>query len=57
MQYVRASQIAQDKGVSVSTIWRMVKAHKLPQGRKLSNRITVFNADEVDAAFEKLMSE
>jgi len=54
MQYKRAKTIADDKDISVSTFWRWVRLGKLPAGKKISNRITVFNSDAMDAAFEKL---
>jgi prophage regulatory protein len=57
MKYVRAKQIAKDKGISVSTVWRWVQAGILPKPIKLTNRTTVWRAEDVDAAIEKLASE
>jgi len=54
MQYNRAKQMASRLDVSVSTIWRWVAAGKLPKPIKLSSRVTVWRADEVDAAIEAM---
>lgn len=57
MKYVRAKQIAKDKDISVSTVWRWVQAGILPKPIKLTSRTTVWRAEDVDAAIEKLASE
>lgn len=57
MKYVRAKQIAKDKGISVSTVWRWVQVGILPKPIKLTNRTTVWRAEDVNAAIEKLASE
>jgi len=57
MQYKRATTIAADKDISVSTFWRWVKAGKMPKGKRIAPNITVFNSDEVEAAFEAMGSE
>lgn len=54
MKYVRAKQIAKDKDISVSTVWRWVHAGILPQPIKLTSRTTVWRADDVEAAIEKI---
>lgn len=54
MKYIRAKTIAEDKGVSVSTVWRWVQAGILPKPIKLTNRTTVWRADDIDAAIEKI---
>ncbi|RLL52186.1 AlpA family phage regulatory protein [Mariprofundus sp. EBB-1] len=54
MQYNRARQVASRLDISESTVWRWAKAGKLPKPIKLSNRVTVFNSEEVDAAIEAL---
>lgn len=53
MKYIRAKQIAADKGISVSTVWRWVHTGMLPRPIKLTSRTTVWRSDEVDAAIEK----
>ena len=57
MQYKRARQIASRLDISVSTVWRWAKAGKLPKPIKLSNRVTVFDSDEVDAAVEAMAGD
>jgi len=54
MQYQRAQQIADRLGISPSTVWRWAAAGKLPKPKKLSKRVTVWRADEVDAAIEAM---
>jgi prophage regulatory protein len=57
MKYVRAKQIATDKSISVSTVWRWVQTGILPKPIKLTNRTTVWRAEDVDAAIEKLAGD
>lgn len=57
MKYVRAKQIADDKNISISTVWRWVQAGILPKPIKLTNRMTVWRAEDIDAAIEKLAGE
>ncbi len=51
---IRISELANSKDrigrvpVSSATIWRWVKEGKFPKPFKLSDRITVWNTDEVD---------
>ena len=47
---LRAAQVAQKLGVSVPTVWRYHRDNpRFPRARKLSERVTVFAEDEVDA--------
>jgi prophage regulatory protein len=57
VKLVRAKEIADAKSVSVSTVWRWVQAGILPKPVRLTQRTTVWNADEVDAALEKRAAE
>ena len=57
MRYWRAEQIAEKLGISISTVWRWAAAGKLPKPKRLSKRVTVFKADEVEAAIESLAAE
>jgi predicted DNA-binding transcriptional regulator AlpA len=57
MQYWRAEQIAENLGVSISTVWRWSASGKLPKPKKLSKRVTVWNAADVQAAIEVLAGE
>lgn len=54
MRYLRAKQVAKEKGVSESTIWRWVRDGTLPQPIKVTTRTTLFPVEEVDAAIERL---
>jgi predicted DNA-binding transcriptional regulator AlpA len=54
MEYVRAKQIAKDKSISISTVWRWAREGILPKPIKLTSRTTVWRAVEVDAAIEKI---
>jgi len=53
-QFQRVQNIAKRLDVSQSCVWRWVAAGKLPKPIKLSRRVTVWRADEIDAAIEKL---
>jgi prophage regulatory protein len=54
MKYLRVKSVAQQLDVSESTIWRFVQQGVLPKPIKLTARTTVWRADEIDAAIEKL---
>jgi len=41
-------------GISAATVWRMVKRGTLPAPRKLSERVTAWNAGELRAALAKV---
>ena len=56
-QYIRVKKVAEAIGISQSSVWRWVQAGILPKPIKLSKRTTVWRADEVDAAIEKLAAE
>ena len=45
--FVRVGSLANILGVSVSTIWVWSRAGKLPKPVKLSERVTVWRAEEV----------
>ncbi len=47
---LRAKQIAEQNGVGLSTVWFYVKQKKLTP-IKVSSRVTVFDAKEVDELF------
>jgi prophage regulatory protein len=47
---LRPSQAARKFGVSVPTIWRYHRDNpSFPRAKKLSERVTVFDEDELDA--------
>jgi prophage regulatory protein len=46
---LRAAQVAEKLGVSVPTIWRYCRINpKFPRPSKLSERVTVFDEQELD---------
>jgi len=54
MKYVRAKQIAEEKGVCIATVWRWAAAGILPAPIRPTKRTTLWNAEEVDEALAKL---
>ena len=52
-QFVRASALADILGVSKSTIWRWRAEGKLRDPFRLSNRVTVWNLEDVLAFVER----
>jgi len=55
--YLRVKSVAKRLDVSKSTIWRLVQRGILPKPLKLSQRTTVWKAEDVDAAIEKIAGE
>jgi predicted DNA-binding transcriptional regulator AlpA len=62
-RYLQISELATTKNsvgllpVSPATCWRMVKQGRLPAPFKLGLGTTVWDADEVEAAIERLKSK
>jgi len=54
MRYVRAKQIAEEKSVSVASVWRWSASGILPTPIRPTKRTTLWNAEEVDEALAKL---
>lgn len=50
---MRVKDVASYLGVGVSTVWRWVKEGKLPSGRQLSPRVTVWLKEELDNYLEQ----
>ena len=50
--YVRMADLIKFIPVSKSSIWRMSKAGKFPKGVKLSEKVTAWKAQEVQAWLE-----
>ena len=46
--YIRPKRLAELLGVHESTIWRKVKNRTLPSPVKISERVTAFNAIEIN---------
>lgn len=44
---LRPQQAAQYLGVSIATLWRYAKRPDFPRARRLSQRCTVFDSDEI----------
>jgi len=57
IKYYRVKDIAKTYGIAESTVWKWVGEKKLPpHWSKLSSKCTVWNAEEVDKAFEDMHS-
>ena len=56
-QYIRVKKVAEVIGISQSSVWRWVQSGLLPKPIKLTNRTTVWRADDVYAAVERLAAE
>lgn len=54
MRYLRDKAAAQYLSVGVSTIWLYTKQHKI-KAIKLSERVTVWSTDELDAFVQRQM--
>jgi len=50
--FVRIKDVMQKTGIAKSTIWLWVKEDKFPKPIKLSERITVWDEDEIDKWIE-----
>ena len=53
-QQLTDKEIAQALGVSRMTVWRWTKAGRLPQPRKIGERTTRWDSEEVMAAIQKI---
>jgi len=49
-KYYRAKELAEYLGIGLSTVWLYAKQGKITS-KKLSNRVTVFDINEVNKAF------
>jgi len=56
-KYISAEKIAENMGVSVSTVWRWLRRGKLPKPFHPTERCTRWDAEEVQAVFDKLQAE
>ena len=50
---MRVKDVARYLGIGQSTVWRWVKLGKLPKGRQLSPRVTVWIQYQLDAFLEQ----
>lgn len=57
VKFLRVKDISEKYAVAESTIWKWVGEGKLPPHyAKLSRKCTVWNAEEIDKAFEDMHS-
>lgn len=54
IRYVRPKDLAYHLSVSISTIWRYAKRSDFPTPVKLSEKVTVFNLDEINEWCERV---
>jgi len=54
MKCLRVKSVAKQLDVSEATVWRFVRQNILPKPIKISARTTVWRADDIDAAIEKM---
>lgn len=54
---LRAKEASQYVGIGVSTFWRWVQEGKIPQGRKISPRCTLWKVEDLDAYLESVMND
>lgn len=52
-KFMRAKKVSQYMGVGLSTVWLYAKQGKLTP-KKVSERVTVFSIDEVNALIENI---
>jgi len=52
-KYLRAKEVAQYLGIGLSTVWLYAKQGKLTP-KKLSQRVTVFDINDVDKLFDNV---
>jgi prophage regulatory protein len=52
-KYIRVKEVAQLLGLGVSTVWLWARQQKLPQPKRLSNRVTVWRLSEIQDFIEK----
>lgn len=56
-KYMRAKDISRDFAIGKSTVHKWIAEGKLPQGKKLSYKCTVFDREEVEQAFADMGAE
>lgn len=49
-KYMRATQLVKHLGIGKSTLYYYIKENKIPKGKKLSERVVVFEVSEVEKA-------
>ncbi|MFX4211996.1 helix-turn-helix transcriptional regulator [Aliarcobacter butzleri] len=52
-KYIRAKDVAKKLDISIGTVWLYTKKNILPKPIKLSQRVTVWDEEEIDKLIEK----
>ncbi|HDK1549631.1 TPA: AlpA family phage regulatory protein, partial [Escherichia coli] len=50
--YIRPKNLAEELGISMPSLWRWVKAGKMPRPVKLSPRVAAFSTEEINQWLE-----
>ncbi|BEB79702.1 AlpA family phage regulatory protein [Escherichia coli] len=50
--YIRPKNLAEELGISMPSLWRWVKAGKMPKPVKLSPRVAAFSTAEINSWLE-----
>lgn len=56
-KYLRAADIAESLGISVSCVWRWVQRGILPRPFSPTQRSTFFDAEKVQEALDKIQAD
>lgn len=48
-QYLRPKDLANQLGISVSSLWRWARTGKIPKPIKLSERVTAWSSTEINS--------
>ncbi|HGY5110833.1 TPA: helix-turn-helix transcriptional regulator [Citrobacter braakii] len=51
-RYIRPKNLAEELGISMPSLWRWVKAGKMPKPIKLSPRVAAFSTAEINSWLE-----
>lgn len=54
MKYLRAKAVAERLNISVSTVWKWSARNIIPAPTKLTQRVTVWKASDIDAFVERM---
>ena len=49
-KYMRAGQLSKHLGIGKSTLYLYITQNKIPQGKKISEKVVLFNVAEVEKA-------
>lgn len=51
-RFIRPKNLAEELGISMPSLWRWVKAGKMPKPVKLSPRVAAFSTEEINQWLE-----